>query len=184
MSLPTEVSLTNSLKSEERKGFYEQHKPIAVVMIFVVFLFPIMGVFVRGMSGAALGLIISVLAYYLTPFGVLTLREAFQRSPHRSHDGQERRKHDRIMVRFVVVFSGKHLDGKGTVLNLSLDGCQIEADTVVPVDTVLNLGLFASEHSMPVEVAGVVRSVNAKRIGIRFLRVSNQEGLLQFLRRH
>jgi hypothetical protein len=107
---------------------------------------------------------------------------AFQQSNHHGPGGQERRKQDRILVRFVVVFSGKQLQGKGTVLNLSLDGCQIEADTLVPVDTVLNLGLFASEQSKPVEIAGIVRSANDKRIGVRFLRVSNQEGLLQFLR--
>ena len=183
MSLPREGSFSNSLTSEARKGFYERNKPIAVAMILIVFLFPIVGVFVRGLSGMALGLVISVLGYFLTPYAVFKLREVLQGSRRPSHDGQERRKQDRLMVRFVVVFSGTHLNGKGTVLNLSLDGCQIEADTVVPLDTVLNLGLVASEQAVPVEVAGIVRSVNANRIGVRFLRVSNQESLLQFLRR-
>ena len=52
-------------KGEQRKDFYERHKPIAVVMIVVVLLLPIVGAFVRGLLGAALGVAISVVAYYL-----------------------------------------------------------------------------------------------------------------------
>ena len=62
------------LNGEERKRFYEQNKPIAVLMILIVLLLPIVGAFVRGLSGAVLGLVISVLAYYLTPYVVLKLR--------------------------------------------------------------------------------------------------------------
>jgi uncharacterized membrane protein len=62
------------LKSEERKDFYERNKPIAICMILVVLLVPIVGAFVRGLFGAVLGVVISVLAYYLTPYVVLRLR--------------------------------------------------------------------------------------------------------------
>jgi hypothetical protein len=64
----------SSLKSEERKRFYECNKPIAVLMIVFVLLLPIVGAFVGGLSGTALGVVISVLAYYLTPYVVLNLR--------------------------------------------------------------------------------------------------------------
>ena len=64
----------SSLKNEQRKNFYERNKPIAVVMILIVLLLPIVGAFVRGLAGAALGVAISVLAYYLTPYVVLRLR--------------------------------------------------------------------------------------------------------------
>jgi hypothetical protein len=43
-------------------------------MILIVFLFPIIGVFVLGLFGATLGVAISVLGYYLTPYAVLKLR--------------------------------------------------------------------------------------------------------------
>lgn len=68
------VSFTTSLKSEQRRDFYERNKHIAVLMIFIVFLFPIIGVFVMGLSGAVLGLAISIVAYYVTPYAVLKLR--------------------------------------------------------------------------------------------------------------
>ena len=75
VGLHSELSFTSSLKSDQRKGFYERHKPIAVVMILIVFLFPIVGVFVGGVSGGVLGVIVSVAAYFLTPYAVLKLRE-------------------------------------------------------------------------------------------------------------
>jgi hypothetical protein len=74
VSLPPELSFTNSLKSGPRRAFYEANKPIAVFMIVIVFLFPILGVFIVGLSGAVLGVVISVLAYYLTPYAVHKLR--------------------------------------------------------------------------------------------------------------
>ena len=44
-------------------------------MILIVFLLPIVGVFVTGLSGAVLGVIISVAGYFLTPYAVLKLRD-------------------------------------------------------------------------------------------------------------
>jgi hypothetical protein len=79
MTRPSELSFTDSLKSEERTGFYERHKPIAVAMILIVFLLPIAGVFVLGLSGAVLGVIVSAAAYLLTPYAVLKLREGWGR---------------------------------------------------------------------------------------------------------
>ena len=75
MGLHSELSFADSLKSEERQGFYERHKPIAVVMILIVFLLPIVGVFVMGLSGGVLGVIVSAAGYFLTPYAVLKLRD-------------------------------------------------------------------------------------------------------------
>lgn len=74
MGLHSELSFADSLKSDQRNGFYERHKPIAVVMILTVFLLPIVGVFVMGLPGGVLGAIISVAGYLLTPYAVLKLR--------------------------------------------------------------------------------------------------------------
>ena len=75
MTRPSELSFADSLKSDVRTGFYERHKPIAVAMILIVFLLPIAGVFVLGLSGGVLGVIVSAAAYFLTPYAVLKLRE-------------------------------------------------------------------------------------------------------------
>lgn len=69
----SELSFADSLKSDERQRFYERHKPIAMAMILIVFLLPIAGVFVTGLSGAVLGVIVSAAGYVLTPYAVLKL---------------------------------------------------------------------------------------------------------------
>jgi len=74
MALFSDISLTDSLKSDQRKAFYEAHKNIALIMILVMFLFPLFGVYISGLLGAALGMIISIGAYFLTPYVTLTLR--------------------------------------------------------------------------------------------------------------
>jgi len=48
---------------------------VAMAMIVILFLAPLVGVAHRGFQGAFLGLILSVLAYYLAPWVVSTLEE-------------------------------------------------------------------------------------------------------------
>jgi hypothetical protein len=73
MALPPDFSFADSLKSEHRTAFYERHKGIALAMILIVFVFPLLGVFFNGLSGAALGMLISVLSFYLAPYVLLKL---------------------------------------------------------------------------------------------------------------
>ncbi len=73
MAHTSHLSLGNSLKTDQRKAFYEAHKNIALVMVLVVFLFPLFGVYVSGLLGAALGMLISIAAYFLTPYVILKL---------------------------------------------------------------------------------------------------------------
>lgn len=68
MAHPSNLSLNDSLKTDQRKAFYEAHKDIALGMILVVFLCPLFGVYVSGLLGAALGMLISIAAYFLTPY--------------------------------------------------------------------------------------------------------------------
>jgi hypothetical protein len=74
MVLPSEFSFTDSLKSERRRDFYERHKPVAIVMILMVFLLPFAGLFVTGLFGVVLGVLISAAGYYLAPYAWLKLR--------------------------------------------------------------------------------------------------------------
>ena len=73
MASPSEVSLSDSLKSVQRQAFYEGHKDIALIMIFVVFLFPLFGVYISGLLGAVLGMLLSTITYFLTPYITLKL---------------------------------------------------------------------------------------------------------------
>ena len=73
MTNHSNLSFSDSLKSDQRKAFYEAHKDIALVMILVVFLFPLFGVYVSGLLGAALGMLISIAAYFLAPYVTIRL---------------------------------------------------------------------------------------------------------------
>jgi hypothetical protein len=77
MDLPPDLSLADSFKSDRRKAFYEHHKGVAVAMILILFLLPLVGVFVKGLSGAVLGVLLSVSCYYLAPYALLKLGEWF-----------------------------------------------------------------------------------------------------------
>jgi hypothetical protein len=68
-----EPSFKDSLTGERRREFYEGHKPLAVLMILIVFISPILGVFLKGVPGLLLGVIIPVAGYYLTPYVALRL---------------------------------------------------------------------------------------------------------------
>lgn len=73
MALPPDLSFTDSLTSVRRIAFYEDHKSIALAIILIVFLLPFVGIFVSGLFGAVLCVIISVLCYYLAPYVVIKL---------------------------------------------------------------------------------------------------------------
>jgi hypothetical protein len=70
----SELAFKRSLAGDTRREFYEAHKPIAVVMILIIFTFPIVGVFVKGVPGLLFGVASSVLGYYLLPYAVHAVR--------------------------------------------------------------------------------------------------------------
>jgi len=72
-SVHMERSFKDSLTAERRRDFYERHKPLAVLMVLIVFSCPILGVFLKGMPGLILGVVIPVVGYYLIPYVVLRL---------------------------------------------------------------------------------------------------------------
>ncbi|HSA60846.1 MAG TPA: hypothetical protein VLE03_01280 [Nitrospiraceae bacterium] len=68
MALRSELSFTDSLTGDRRSRFYESHRSIAILMILIVFLSPFAGLYVTGLFGAVLGLLVSIAGYYLTPY--------------------------------------------------------------------------------------------------------------------
>ena len=71
MALPPDFSFSGSLKSDRRTAFYEHHKGIALAMILIVLFLPLFGVFISGLSGAMMGMLVSIAAYYLAPYTLL-----------------------------------------------------------------------------------------------------------------
>lgn len=95
----------------------------------------------------------------------------------------DRREHRRIPVRLSLAFSGGRIRGSGTVLDISIGGCLIESDAMVRVNDIFYLRFSLLEGGPPLEVAAIVRSVRAKRLGCKFLRAAREDKrLLEFLR--
>jgi hypothetical protein len=96
-------------------------------------------------------------------------------------DGLTQREYKRILVRFTIAFAGGQKKGRGIARDLSLGGCMMETDMPMPVDTLLELKLFVTEQEMPIEVAASVRWADGQRIGIKFLRIRDQDRFRKFL---
>jgi predicted nucleic acid-binding Zn ribbon protein len=73
-SIDSERSLEGLPHSEKRRDFYERHKAVAVLMMLIIFVFPIIGVFLMGVPGLLLGAATSILGYYLLPYAAIKLR--------------------------------------------------------------------------------------------------------------
>ena len=107
---------------------------------------------------------------------------AFHIGRHYSKHLLDRREHKRIPVRLALSFSGGRIRGTGMIRDISMGGCIIECETIVQIDDIFYLQMFLGAEGMPVEVAGMVRSVNAKRIGFKFLRSAREnKRLFEFL---
>jgi len=66
------LSFAEALNGEHRRRFYERHRSLALMMILILLLAPFAGLYVTGLLGVVVGLVLSVAAYYLIPlFSVL-----------------------------------------------------------------------------------------------------------------
>lgn len=57
-----------SFSAESRRKFYESHRSLALFMILVVFAAPFAGLYVAGLLGVAIGVLVSAAAYVLLPW--------------------------------------------------------------------------------------------------------------------
>jgi len=63
----SDFSFFESLTSDHRRRFYEHHRLLALLMILILLLAPFAGLYVTGLLGSVVGVLLSVAAYYLTP---------------------------------------------------------------------------------------------------------------------
>jgi uncharacterized membrane protein len=57
----------NLFSAESRRAFYEAHPSIALFMLLVVLMAPFAGLYVAGLLGVVIGVLVSAAAYMLTP---------------------------------------------------------------------------------------------------------------------
>jgi hypothetical protein len=88
-------------------------------------------------------------------------------------------------VRFPLTFQAHNLTGQGTVINLSMGGCNFMSTDPIAIGTVLQLWLQISDDVAPVMVdAAAVRYVHQQSVGVEFIQwqQSERERLQLFVR--
>jgi len=87
-----------------------------------------------------------------------------------------------VQLPLTFLYDGK--EERGTVLNLSLQGCALTADNTPAVSTYLSLQIELAEGTAPIaiELAGI-RWVAGRRCGLEFIRISPEmmAGLRDFV---
>ena len=66
--MPDRSDSASPFLAETRRAFYEGHRSLALFMILIVFVAPFAGLYVAGLLGVVLGVLISGAAYVLTPY--------------------------------------------------------------------------------------------------------------------
>ncbi len=87
-------------------------------------------------------------------------------------DFYRRRQYVRMPARFPLTFTNQQMDGAGTVVNLSIKGCQIETDAPLTCGDTLSLDIRETDGQPLFAVsAAAVRTIDGKQAGIEFLRI-------------
>lgn len=110
---------------------------------------------------------------------------AFRRGVRYVRIEEDRREYDRMEVKFPVVFGGESVSGDGTLLNISMAGCNFATSVELGIGMIVKMELLIVGGVSPVMVdAAVVRNVYQGRAGVEFLRwqASERERLQLFIR--
>jgi hypothetical protein len=86
------------------------------------------------------------------------------------------RKHPRFAVQLPVGFTGDQHEGWGTILNISVEGCMITAETAVPSPSYLHVSMHLRQGEPPIQVSlAAVRWVAKNRFGVEYIKVEAGE---------
>lgn len=96
-----------------------------------------------------------------------------------------RRDYERLLVRYPASFSftiqttrGQNQDAKGTIVNLSIRGCQMRAEVTLQPGAMVRLTFIPGDHAdtPPIVIEqAVVRSSNGKASGVEFIRLGAED---------
>jgi PilZ domain len=97
----------------------------------------------------------------------------------------QKRKHLRFAVQRPVTFQGDTFSGKGTILNISREGCAISSETIANPESYLQLKMQLLEKEEPIQVdLAAVRWSSGVKFGVEFIKILPEAGthLQQFVK--
>ena len=90
-----------------------------------------------------------------------------------------RRMTPRFRVKFRGSFTGEvehTVEGEGTVIDLSVGGCRVETETMVPAGSYLELRVHVSGLDEPMRIdAALVIWLRDRVFGVKFIRIPPEE---------
>ncbi len=88
----------------------------------------------------------------------------------------EGRKHTRFAVQLPVSFGENQISNRGTILNVSAEGCAITSEAIVETAVYLQLAMQLREQEGPVQVdLAAVRWSSATKFGVEFIKIRPEE---------
>jgi len=88
----------------------------------------------------------------------------------------ERRIQPRFTTQFRSTFSGRHQEGHGCTVDMSIGGCKIESDMPVEIGCTFECRLHVPDLDWPLRIdEATVRWVEKKTFGIAFTRLRPEE---------
>ena len=88
------------------------------------------------------------------------------------------RKHVRFAVQRPVTFHGDTLSGKGTILNISREGCAITSETLANGESYLQLKMQLQEKEEPIQIdLAAIRWSSAAKFGVEFIKMHPEAGM-------
>ena len=89
---------------------------------------------------------------------------------------EDRRAYERLAINFPVTFTSDSIESKGSVADISIAGCAMQAEVKMDPGAILRMSLQMSDGVPAVAVqAAVVRDVRRNRIGVEFLQLKKTE---------
>ncbi|MCP9447475.1 MAG: PilZ domain-containing protein [Nitrospira sp.] len=89
---------------------------------------------------------------------------------------RDRRDQPRFHAQFRSSLSGRHQEGYGRTMDISVGGCKIESDLMVAEGTILECRIHVPGLDWPLRIdEAAVRWTDGKTFGLRFSKISPQE---------
>jgi len=86
------------------------------------------------------------------------------------------RQYVRVNAKFPVIFVISKLKQEGTVTEIALGGCSLEANVVLAIGATFKMEILISENEPPLVIdAALVRSIRLTGFGIQFMEIQEAE---------
>lgn len=87
----------------------------------------------------------------------------------------DKRKHVRLPVDHIVTFTGDTLEGEGQLVNLSIEGAEIDSSVPISKGDYLQLRLYLPDDNLALQVdVAPVRWSKEGKFGVEFISMTEQ----------